>query len=182
MLSFPVSDPPGYLGNRSPAAPQSCHRLLVLSLQSFFVFIVPRGLRRPACPSPKPSAYPSPLQLPRAHPVFVESVPVKVSEVYLKGHLKAGEGTPLLAPARMTGSTVRGSQFFPLGEGGRLCGKLAKLQRLQEEPRTPWPPPRRKPLPSPRAAAGTAPQGKGRSAPGLRARRAERKRKARDGR
>lgn len=43
--------------------------------------------------------------------------------------------------------------FYPLGEGGRLCGQLDKPWRLQEESRTPRPAPHSTP---PRARAGAA--------------------------
>lgn len=129
-----------------------------LRLQSLFGFTVPRGPRGPACPpffqtqASKNSIH-TPLQLPRAHPVFVESVPAELSEVYLKGHLRANEDTPLLAPARRTGSAVQEANFFCGGEGGRFCGERGESPRLQEEPRTPTAVPAWKPLPKPGAAA-----------------------------
>lgn len=162
-------------------------------LQSFYGFTAPRpswASRSSSCQAQasKNPTRPSPLQLPRAHPVFVESVLVQLSEVYLKGHLRAGEDTPLLAPARTTGSAVGGSQFFPLGAGGRFCTESAK-PRGEAAPDPMAAPASETPAGargrdgngSPGGARPGAP-GEGEERAGLQARRAEGKRKARDGR
>lgn len=195
MLS-PLLDSPGTPGTPLPRLHTPTTAYCPLPPVLFWVLLYPGALvgqpvSLPGFKPPNKSTHPSPLQLPRAHPESVESVLVKPSEVYLKGHLKAGEDTPLLAPARTTGSAVRGSQFFSSG-GGR--------PPLREAGRAPAPPgegasyPMTAPATEAPAGApgrggngsreepGCAPQGKGRSAPGLRARRAEGKRKARDGR
>lgn len=120
--------------------------------------------------------------------MFVESVLGQLSEVYLKGHLRAGEDTPLLAPARTPGSAVGGGQRFPRGEGGRFCGERAKPRG--EAARDPTAAPASEAPAGARARDGNGSPGgarpgapgEGEERAGLRARRAEGKRKARDGR
>lgn len=76
---------------------------------------------------------------PRAHPVFVESVPAELSEVYLKGHLRANEDTPLLAPARKTGSAVKEAHFFCWGRAAASAGSWASPSASRKSLGPPWP-------------------------------------------
>lgn len=106
LRDSPAPETPRSFGNRSAASWHSCHCVVPAASRPFSGLLYPETLGASLSSLPGSSfqkiyTVKKTTPVARAHPLFMASVPLKLSKVYLKGHLRAAKTHPFWhQPAR----------------------------------------------------------------------------------